>query len=65
LLSFVVGNMEKLSTLYYIGIKLLTNLQSAIKVDSITEVFKPALEEYLLLHSYSFDELTSVENLYF
>jgi hypothetical protein len=56
--------MEKLSTLYYTGIKLLTNLQYAIKVESMTEVFKPALEEYLLLHS-SFDELTLVENLYF
>jgi len=57
--------MEKLSTLYCIGIKLLTNLRSAIKVESMTEVFKPALEEYLLLHSSSFDELTLVENLYF
>jgi hypothetical protein len=45
--------------------KLTTNLQSAIKVESMTEVFKPAIEEYLLLHSYSFDELTSLENLYF
>jgi len=51
--------------LYYIGIKLLTNLQSAMKVESMTEVLKPALEEYQLLHSCSFDELTSFENLYF
>jgi hypothetical protein len=65
LLSFVVGNMENLSTLYYRGIKLLTKLQSAIKVESVIDVFKPAWEEYLLLHYYSFDELTSVENLYF
>jgi hypothetical protein len=57
--------MERLTTLYCIGIKLLTNFQSAIKVKSITEVFKPAFEEYQLLHSYSFDELTSAENLYF
>jgi hypothetical protein len=57
--------MERLSALYCIGIKLVTNFQSAVKVESITEVFKPAFEEYQLLHFYSFDELTSVENLYF
>jgi hypothetical protein len=48
---------------YYIGIKLFNNLPPTIKsLNHDIKVFKPALKDYLLTHSYSKDDFNSVEN---
>jgi hypothetical protein len=48
---------------YYTGIELLKNLPPTIKsLNHDIKVFKPALKDYLLTHSYSVDDFTSVEN---
>jgi hypothetical protein len=49
---------------YYIGIKLFNNLPPTIKsLNHDIKVFKPALKDYLLTHSfYSADDFTFVEN---
>jgi hypothetical protein len=46
--------------LHYTGIRLFNNLPPTIK--SLNNVFKPALKDYLLTHSYFVDDFTSVEN---
>jgi hypothetical protein len=48
---------------YYTGIKLFNNLPPKIKsLNHDIKVFKPALKDYLLTHSfYSTDDFTSVE----
>jgi hypothetical protein len=46
---------------YYTDIKLFDNLPPTIKsLNRDIKVFKPALKDYLLTHSYSVDDLTSV-----
>jgi hypothetical protein len=49
---------------YYTGIKLFNNLPSTIRsLNHDTRVFKPALIDYLLTHSfYSVHDFSSVEN---
>jgi hypothetical protein len=49
---------------YYTGTKLFNNLPPTIKsLNHDIKVFKPALKDYLLTHSfYSADDFTSVEN---
>jgi hypothetical protein len=48
---------------YYTGIKLFNNLPPTIKsLNHDIKVFKPALKDYRLTHSYSADDFTSVEN---
>jgi hypothetical protein len=48
---------------YYAGIKLFNNLPDSIKsLNHDIKVFKPALKDYLLSHSYSVEEFTSIEN---
>jgi hypothetical protein len=48
---------------YYTGIKLFNNLPPTIKnLNHDIKVFKPALKDYILTHSYSVDDFTSVEN---
>jgi hypothetical protein len=48
---------------YYAGIKLFTTLPGSIKsLNHGIKVFKPALKDYLLSHSYSVEEFTSIEN---
>jgi hypothetical protein len=49
---------------YYTGIKLFNNLPPTIKsLNHDIKVFKPALKDYLLTHSfYSVDDFTCVEN---
>jgi hypothetical protein len=49
---------------YYTGIKLFSNLPPTIKsLNHDIKVFKPALKDYLLTHSFfSVDDFTSVEN---
>jgi hypothetical protein len=48
---------------YYIGIKLFNNLPPTIKsLNHDIKVFKPALKDYLLTHSFHYiDDFTSVE----
>jgi hypothetical protein len=48
---------------YYTGIKLFNNVTYTIKsLNHDIKVFKSALKDYLLTHSYSKDDFTSVEN---
>jgi hypothetical protein len=48
---------------YYTGIKLFNNLPPTIKsLNHVIKVFKPASKDYLLTHSYTVDDFTSVEN---
>jgi hypothetical protein len=48
---------------YYAGIKLFNTLpDSIISLNHDIKVFKPALKDYLLSHSYSIEEFTSIEN---
>jgi hypothetical protein len=49
---------------YYTGIKLFNSLPPTIKsLNHDIKVFKPALEDYILTHSfYSVDDFTSVKN---
>jgi hypothetical protein len=46
---------------YYAGIKLFNTFPASIKsLNHNIKVFKPALKDYLLSHSYSGEEFTSI-----
>jgi hypothetical protein len=48
---------------YYTGIKLFSNCPPTIKrLNYELMVFKPALKDYLLTHSYSVNDFISAEN---
>jgi hypothetical protein len=48
---------------YYAGIKLFNSLPDSIQIlNHDMKVFNPALKDYLLSHSYSIEEFTSIEN---